>query len=138
MVSEDIDLTAFITDALDEVCFGDEEQFPLIETIDRYFAPGYRQCADGEEVDRTGFIEHVQALRQRVASGRVEVIEVVREGNHLADRHRVEATKPDGSTVTMEIYLFGELDETGRLVRVDEVSRMISGGTDDADLASAR
>jgi predicted SnoaL-like aldol condensation-catalyzing enzyme len=135
---QDGELKVYIADALGQVCFGDEEQFPLLETIDRYFAPGYRQCTDGEEIDRAGFVEHMRALRRRVASGQVEVIEAVREGNHVADRHRVEVTKPDGGTVTMEVYLFGDLDDTGRLVRVDEVSRMLSGGSDDVDLASAR
>jgi len=67
-----------IANALGQVCLGDEERFPLAETIDRYFAPGYRQCTDGEEPDRAAFGEHMQTLRRRVASGRVEVSEVVR------------------------------------------------------------
>jgi hypothetical protein len=32
----------------------------------------------------------------------------------------------------------GDLDDTGRLARADEVSRVLSGGPDDADLARAR
>jgi hypothetical protein len=67
-----------IANALGQVCFGDEARFPLAETIDRYFVPGYRQCTNGEEPDRAAFVEHMQTLRRQVASGRVAVIEVIR------------------------------------------------------------
>ncbi len=132
------DLKTYLATALTEVCFGDEARFPLDQTIDRYFAPGYRQRTDGEEIDRDGFVHHIEVLRSRVASGRVEVLEVLAQGNRIADRHRVEVTRSDGSTSLIEVYLFGVLDDDRRLTWVDEVSLPLSGGTGDADLARAR
>jgi hypothetical protein len=128
----------FIARALGEVCFGDEGRYPLEATIDRYFAPDYEQRTDGEIADRNDFIEHIRALRAVVASGEIEVIEVVRQGDRIADRHRVTVTKRDGARSQLEVYLFGQFAEDGRLQRVDEVSRLITGNDEDANLARTR
>ncbi len=132
------DPAAYVASALGEVCFGDEDNYPLEATVDRYFTPDYEQRTDGELVDRKGFVEHIRALRALVAEGHVEVLEVVREGTRLADRHRVTVTKRDGSRSQLEVYLFAELADDGRLRRVDEVSRLIDGSGEDAGLARTR
>jgi hypothetical protein len=44
----------------------------------------------------------------------------------------------DGATSRMEIYLFGELADDGRLRRVDEISRLLDGDDHDTRLARAR
>ncbi|MFT3851717.1 MAG: hypothetical protein QM733_03090 [Ilumatobacteraceae bacterium] len=123
---------------LSEVCFGGDQAFPLEATIERYVAPDYHQRSDGEEFDYREFVEHIRAVRGRVARGRVEVLELVQEGRQFADRHVVEVTTRDGSSVRTEVHLFGELAEDGRLRRVDEVSRLIAGDDSDRDLARAR
>jgi predicted SnoaL-like aldol condensation-catalyzing enzyme len=133
-----MDLKTFIAAVLTEVCFGSEEQRPVEETIDRYFTPDYRQRTDGETLTRDAFVDHIRHLRTRVVSGQIEVVEALREGNLIADRHRVRAVKPDGSKLEVEVYLFGELAADDRLRRVDEASRVISGGAAEADLARAR
>lgn len=107
-------------------------------TIDRYFAPDYRQYTDGEVVDRDGFTAHIAALQARTVAGRIEVLEIVRQGNRIADRHEVTVTKRDGTTSRLEIYLFGELAEDGRLRRVNEVSRLLQGDEYDTELARTR
>jgi hypothetical protein len=61
--------------------------------------------------------------------------EVVREGARIADRHRVTVTKRDGTVSRLEVYLFGEISDDGRLRRVDEISRVVSGSDDDDQLA---
>lgn len=132
------DLAAYIAGALAEVCFGPEEIHPLEATVDRYFAPDYRQRTDGEEVDRRGFVEHIRALRRCVREGRVEVLEAIQQGDRIADRHRVSITRWNGSICQVEVHLFGELAADGRLRRVDEVSRVVVGGADDAELAIIR
>jgi len=77
---------------------------------DRYFAPDYQQRTDGELVDREGF----------------------------ADHHLVTVTKFDGSSSKIEVYLFGEFADDGRLRRVDEVSRVVTGSKEDGNLARTR
>jgi hypothetical protein len=73
-----------------------------------------------------------------VGEGRIEVLEALRVGERIADRHRVTLTKPDGSSSQIEVYLFGTLSSDGRLRRVDEVTRVVVGGVGDAALARAR
>jgi hypothetical protein len=137
-MDQDQDLATFITAALGEVCFGKEGTHPLEATIDRYFSPDYEQCTDGETTDRAGFVAHVRTLRSLVGEGRIEVLEALRVGERIADRHRVTLTKSDSSTSQIEVYLFGTLDPDGRLRRVDEVTRVVVGGVGDAALARAR
>jgi hypothetical protein len=108
-MDQDRDLATFITAALGEVCFGGERTHP-----------------------------HVRTLRSLVGEGRIEVLEALRVGERIADRHRVSLTKSDGSTSQIEVYLFGTLDPDGRLRRVDEVTRVVIGGAEDAALARAR
>lgn len=134
--SLDDDPAAFVETALNEVCFGDDQHHPLEATIDRYFAPDYRQYTDGEVTDRDGFAAHIAALRALTVAGRIEVLEIVRQGNRIADRHEVTVTRRDGTTSRMEIYLFGELAADGRLRRVDEISHPLDGH--DAHLARVR
>jgi hypothetical protein len=133
------DPAAHMARVLTEVCFGTQEEFPLEETAARYFHPDYRQCADGEALDYAGFLDHMKLLRSRIALGcRVEVHESLREGRRIADRHTVHVIKADGGRVETEVYFFAELAEDFRLVRVDEITRKLVGGAEDADLAYAR
>lgn len=67
--------------------------------------------------------------------GAAEVIEALRDGGRIADRHRVTVTKRDGTNSQLEVYLFGELAKDGHLRRVDEISRVIAGDEADSVLA---
>ena len=133
-----IDPAALVTRALTEVCFGKSDGEPLEATIDRYFAPEYHQRTDGLEANRAEFIRHIRALRSTITQGKVEVLEAIMQGRRIADRHRVTITRRDGAVSQIEVYLFGELTDDGRFRRVDEVSRVIYGAEDDADLARVR
>ena len=132
------DLKGYVGQALNQVCFGDEETYPLAATMARYFHPDYRQSTDGTELDYAGVVDHMRLLRQRVPSGRIDVLDALQDGDRVADRHLVTAVKPDGGEIETEVYLFGRLAADGRLVRVVETSRMLRGSAADADLASAR
>ena len=132
------DLAGYVERALNQVCFGDEETYPLEATMARYFHPDYRQTTDGEELDYAGVVDHLRLLRQRVPSGRVDVLDALQDGDQVADRHLVSAVKPDGGEIEAEVYLFGRFADDGRLVQVVETARMLRGSQADADLASAR
>jgi predicted SnoaL-like aldol condensation-catalyzing enzyme len=132
------DLAAFIETALSEVCFGQESSHPLEATIDRYFTPDYTQRTEGALSGRDGFVAHIRALRALAAGGSVKIIEAVREGDRIADRHEVTVTRRDGTTSRIEVYLFGELADDGRLRRVDEITRVLDGDENDGRLAQVR
>ncbi|WP_330300310.1 nuclear transport factor 2 family protein [Streptomyces sp. NBC_00503] len=110
----------------------------LEEAAERHFAPGYRQRTDGEWADRAQFLDHISHLRGIVASGEVEVHEELHDGNKYADRHTCHITKNDGTTVTMEVYVFADLAPDGRFQRIEETTLMLSGSEADRTMGSAR
>ncbi|MEU1631208.1 nuclear transport factor 2 family protein [Streptomyces sp. NPDC020096] len=114
------------------------DQITLEEAADRHFTPEYRQRTDGEWADRTGFLEHISHLRTLVAGGHIEVHEELYDGSKYADRHTCHITKKDGSTVTMEVYLFADLAPDGRFNRIEETTLMLDGSDEDRNLGSAR
>lgn len=111
---------------------------PLEEALDRHFAPTYRQRTDGAWADRSEFREHIAHLRQVVADGTIKVHEEVTSDSLYAERHTIDVTKVDGSTVSMEVYVFAEYAPDGRFVRLEEVTLMLSGADSDRSLGSAR
>jgi hypothetical protein len=110
----------------------------LDEAADRHFAPDYRQRTDGDWADRTEFLAHITHLRTVVAGGSVEVHDELVDGTRYADRHTVEVTKTDGSTVRMEVYLFADVAPDGRFRRIEETTLMLQGTDSDRGLGSAR
>ncbi|REK91272.1 nuclear transport factor 2 family protein [Streptomyces inhibens] len=108
------------------------------EAADRHFTPEYRQRTDGEWADRSEFIEHITHVRTIAADGHVEVHEELRDGSRYADRHTVHITKPDGSTVSMEVYVFADLATDGRFNRIEETTLMLQGSDTDRNIGSAR
>ncbi|MFI6584367.1 nuclear transport factor 2 family protein [Embleya sp. NPDC050493] len=125
-----------IVPALTDLLFRPEVD--LDTAIDRHFAPGYRQRTDGVWADRAGFVEHIAHLRSIVAGGGIRLHEELSDGSRYADRHTVEVCKTDGSTVEMEVYLFGEFAPDGRFRRIEETTLMLSGSATDRGLGSAR
>lgn len=111
---------------------------PLESAIDRHFAPGYRQRTDGIWSDRNEFSDHIAHLRSVTESTEVAVLDEFRDGTRYADRHIVTVTKRDGSRVVQEVYLFGELADDGRFLRVEETTLMLEGAEQDRKLGSAR
>jgi PAS domain-containing protein len=131
----------FIAGMITEVLFSDEEEHPFEAVAARYFSPSYQQVTDGTELDYHGFLAHaryLRTLREQGATATVEVVDAVRCGRDLADRHIVTITKPDGSVAEIEVYAFATLDEDGRLLRVNEATRVLTGIARDAELAQAR
>jgi len=110
----------------------------LDEAADRHFAPDYRQRTDGRWDDRTQFLTHIAHLRTVMAGGSIQVHDELVDGDRYADRHTVTADKTDGSTVRMEVYLFGEFAPDGRFRRIEETTLMLQGAEADRNLGSAR
>lgn len=106
-------------------------------TAAAYFSPHYIQVTDGKELTFSAFREHLMSLHRMVKKVEVEVLFFLCDGTKLADRHVVKVEKLDGNKVTIEVLLLGELDETGRLIKVWETSRQIDGTIDASDMANA-
>lgn len=114
------------------------EDVTLEKAADRHFTPDYRQRTDGAWADRAEFLDHIAHLRTLVAGGEVEVHEELYDGSKYADRHTCHITKKDGSTVSMEVYVFADLAPDGRFRRIEETTLMLKGSDADRNLGSAR
>ncbi|WP_406192967.1 nuclear transport factor 2 family protein [Kitasatospora sp. NBC_01560] len=125
-----------IAAALNDLLF--DRSLTVDEAADRHFTPDYRQRTDGEWADRAGFVEHIAHLRTIVAGGSVEVHEELYDGDKYADRHTASVTKTDGSTVRMEVYVFGEFGPDGRFSRIEETTLLLQGADADRGMGSAR
>lgn len=73
-----------------------------------------------------------------MAAGSIEVHEELTDGKLYADRHLVQVTKNDGSTVRTEVYVFAEFAPDGRFRRIEETTLMLEGTEADRNLGSAR
>ncbi|MFM8027080.1 hypothetical protein PU645_23545, partial [Klebsiella pneumoniae] len=58
--------------------------------------------------------------------------------NKAATRHRVLCTRRSGEEVDMEVYMFAEIDDSGRFIRIEEATLMLKGRESDRDLGSVR
>ncbi|MEU6220364.1 nuclear transport factor 2 family protein [Streptomyces sp. NPDC047022] len=122
--------------ALSDLLFN--RDLTLDEAADRHFTPDYRQRTDGEWADRAEFLDHIAHLRTLVVGGKVEVHEELYDGSKYADRHICHITKKDGSTVSMEVYVFADLAPDGRFQRIQETTLMLEGSDADRNIGSAR
>ena len=111
--------------------FADPDQIPALFTDD------YVQTTNGSTSDRKEFEAHIRHVAHVVQSLDFEVLAVVQQGNNFADRHLVHLVYQDGRRAAIEVFLFGEVFE-GRLRRVHEVTRVLSGDKSLHDLGTAR
>jgi hypothetical protein len=114
------------------------QTLPLEEAIDRHFSPAYRQRTNGQWDDRAAFTMHIAKLRSIVESVNISVVDEFVDGRRYADRHIVSVWKRNGERSVHEVYLFGELDESGRFVRVEETTLLLDGAEADRALGTVK
>lgn len=117
------DLAAHLVRYPQEAGLGDEDPATV---LDRYHTPDYELVNDGVLLDRKRLLDHIRPARKRAAGVRVEVEQALVDGDRVAARYRLIAEMRKGSTITTEIYMFGELAADGRLCRATQVTRTIS------------
>ncbi|MEV8100334.1 nuclear transport factor 2 family protein [Kitasatospora sp. NPDC085879] len=84
------------------------------------------------------FLDHITHLRDNVTGGHVEVHEELHDGTKYADRHTAHITKNDGTTATMEVYVFADLAPDGRFHRIEETTLLLERTDTDRTIGSAR
>lgn len=125
-----------ITRVLDDII--NHQQIPLDRILSRYFSPGYRQRTDNKWEGLDGFAQHARRLREIIAFAKIELHDELRNGNLYATRHRVLCTRRSGEEVDIEVYMFAEIDDSGRFIRIEEATLMLKGRESDRDLGSVR
>lgn len=104
--------------------------------IRRLFAPDYLQKVDGRVLDLESFIAHMRLQKQHIAQAATEFLALAEEGNVVFSNHVVRAVKADGSRVAVQVLAQFDFDDEGRIVRCDELTRLLEGNEDDADIGS--
>lgn len=103
--------------------------------IEQYFAPSYRQTVNGLELGYAEFVAHVAKLKEDTKNRRVTVLACAADEEHVFTHHQVSADKANGNSVKFEIFAHFTLFE-GKIVRCQELTRMIQGQAQDEDLGS--
>ncbi|BAU74690.1 nuclear transport factor 2 family protein [Metapseudomonas furukawaii] len=105
------------------------------EKVADYLDPDYQQRVDGVLLDYQGFIAHMHRQKEAIARVEVEFLCLVAEGNVVFSNHQVHALTRDGRRVVVKVIAQFELKQ-GRLLRCDELTRLVSGTQEDEDLGS--
>lgn len=100
------------------------------------FSTDYVQSTDGNTLNYIEFLQHLNHVRSRISDIAFSVEQACCHSQLLADRHIVTVTWPDNKQTGIEVYMFAQLRE-GKICRIDEITRVISGNTQDKSLASA-
>jgi hypothetical protein len=65
--------------------------------------------------DLPDFIKHMRGLRESGNSVKLSVVQWVRTGSQLAERHTSTTARPDGALGRAETFQFAEVAEDGRI-----------------------
>ena len=103
------------------------------ERIASWFAPDYQQQVDGQVLDYAQFLIHMATLKTHTRRMTIDVKAIADNGDRVLTHHQVSVTKPDGKTSLIEVLAHFQCRE-GRIVRCDELTRLLTGDPADADL----
>ena len=106
-----------------------------VGNLSRYFAPEYVQDVDGKRLDYPGFIHHARVLKTHLRRGRATIETLIVDGDTIADIHVIDAEKIDGNSVRTKVIAFFTVRD-GKIVRVDELTRLLHGADEDRDMGS--
>lgn len=105
--------------------------------IARYFSPDYQQIVDGQALDYPGFVRHMALLKSHTRRMQVSIHAAVAGGETVFTQHRVTVEKAGGQPGEFEVFARFTL-AAGRIIRCEELTRMVSGDAADSDLGSRR
>lgn len=103
--------------------------------IAAFFAPGYQQTVDGNSLDYRGFIHHMQTLKAQTTRMGISINAVVADGDTVFTHHVVDVEKPGGEKSRFEVFARFTLS-SGKIIRCEELTRLMSGNPGDHDLGS--
>ncbi|ROP60052.1 SnoaL-like protein [Enterobacter sp. BIGb0383] len=103
------------------------------ERIASWFDPDYQQQVDGHVLNYAQFLIHMATLKTLTRRMTIDVKAIADNGDTVLTHHQVNVTKQDGQTSRIEVLAHFQCRE-GRIVRCDELTRLLTGDPADADL----
>jgi len=122
------DIREYLISYPHELAFGADDAQVVFE---RHHTLDFVLVNDGQPLNRSVLLAHVQSSRKNVTSVQVEVHEVLVSADRVAARYTLTAVMRKARVVTTEIYMFGRLAADGRLEHIDQITRNISGTSDE-------
>ncbi|PWD65724.1 nuclear transport factor 2 family protein [Pectobacterium parmentieri] len=101
--------------------------------IAMYFSPNYQQVVDGHQLGYKDFIRHMDTLKSLTTIINITVNSVISEGNTVFTHHFVDLEKRQGEKSGFEVLARFTLS-SGKIIRCEELTRMINGDIGDQDL----
>ena len=103
--------------------------------VKKYFSPDYIQIVDGKQIDFEEFYEHLKVLKAATKSITVTIKSIAEGDNCVHTQHIARAIKNDGSVSEFEVFACFQIED-GKIIRCEEMTRMIKGSNTDEDLGS--
>jgi len=103
--------------------------------IEDYFSPEYVQHVDGKTLTYAHFLQHVETQKERISQLKISIDAFVEQGNECSSVHWVKAMTQDGRKILVKVIAHFKFHE-GKLVSCDELTRLIEGKIEDADVGS--
>lgn len=111
-----------IKEAVDDLL---NPQLAVQASMDRHFAPAFRQRVNGSWIDRAAFLEGIVRLREVLDQVKVTTLDELAAGEHYAERHLIDLVMRDGAVAHQEVYVFAQRDSDGRFVRIEEATMAV-------------
>lgn len=127
-----VDNIQLVKQALDSVL---GKQIGDIAVIEQFFSRDYIQVVDGKKIDFDEFVTHMQVLKEATESISITIKSIVQGENCVHTQHIAKAIKKGGACSEYEVFAcFTILNN--KIVRCEELTRMLQGDKSDHDLGS--
>lgn len=107
------------------------------DQIAQYFSPDYQQSVDGQQLTYADFVRHMETLKSVSEKTEITVKTAVAEGDTVFTHHYVNVEKSRGGKSEFEVFACFTLS-AGKIIRCEELTRMLNGDAEDQDLASRK
>lgn len=105
-----------------------------VNNFSNYLSKDFVQISDGNKIDYQQFLIHVKSIRSHVNNINFKFEQIIADGDLVATHHIANGTKSDGKQVTTEFFAIFTL-KNGKIIKCEEVSRMIEGDSSDKDMS---
>jgi len=105
----------------------------VIEVIEIYFHPDYKQCINGVVMHRDEYIDHVIAQKENMTVEKIDYLQAIEHGDRLFALYMPKGKKRDGTPIEAEVVsYFRFLND--KIVEVHGQVRLLTGNPVDVDM----
>lgn len=103
--------------------------------VNKYFNENYIQTVDGQTFDFKKFNKHLIKLKSKISKQSVEFENIIANENYIFTKHIVESTLINGEIIKHKVLAEFKI-KNSKIIRCDELTMLLSGNKDVANLGS--